>query len=272
MRRPGLGAFLGVEMSRVSVWLALFGAAAAPCAAMAQGAQVTPNLGAVQGEGTLQDNDGNSGTWSIDAVLSGGDFTGTGAATIRGVTVRGPLANGGSFYENGRCHFRIEEGRYRVEIGGPCTTTSIDGHASGFVAGNTIVGSAKGVLKFGKAGAGSAAPKAVALPTAKLTCAWMERVGGVVAGDLPNYQLRMSNMVTLTLSPNGTYRTNSASGSFVREGDRLRLTSGAFAGAGGRLQPDRSGQPAVYFEREENRRANGVHIVDPGRTACTVAR
>jgi hypothetical protein len=78
--------------------------------------------------------------------------------------------------------------------------------------------------------------------------------------------------VTLTLSPNGTYRTNSASGSFVREGDRLRLTSGAFAGAVGRLQPDRSGQPAVYFAREENRRANGVHIVDPGRTACTVAR
>lgn len=259
-------------MFRKVSWLALIGAATLPNAVLAQGAPVTPNLGAVHGEGVLKDNDGNAGTWSIDAVLSGGDFTGTGTATLRGATVQGPLAKGGSFLENGKCHFRIESGRQRVEIGGPCTTQSISGHAGGFVAGDTVVGTAQGTLRFGKAGGKAQAPAVGTLPTAKLTCAWMERVGGNVAGDLPNYQLRTSNMVTLTLSAGGTYRTNAASGSFVREGDRIRLTSGAFAGAVGRLQPDRSGQPAVYFERDENRRANGVHIVDPARTSCTVAR
>jgi hypothetical protein len=261
-------------MSRFFVSLALLGAASVPCAALAQGAPVTPNLGAVHGEGVLSDNDGASGTWTIDAVLSGGDFTGTGSATLGGVSVQGPLSKGGSYLENGKCYFKIENGRQRIEIGGPCTTQSISGRASGFVAGDSLVGTASGVLRFGKAATrtGAAAPSAGTLPTAKLTCAWMERVGGNVAGDLPDYQLRNSNMVTLTLTPSGTYRTNSASGKFVREGDRIRLTSGAFAGAVGRLQPDRSGQPAVYFERDENRRANGVHIVDPARTACTLAR
>lgn len=39
-----------------------------------------------------------------------------------------------------------------------------------------------------------------------------------------------------------------------------------------RLRRDRSGQPAVYFERDENRRPNGGHIVDIATTACTTAR
>lgn len=263
-------------MSRVLLSLALIGAAALPCAVRAQGAAVTPNQGAVKGEGVLTDSDGAAGSWTIDAVLSGGDFTGSGTVTLRGVTIRGPLSKGGSYLENGKCYFKVEDGRQRMEIGGPCTTASISGRASGFLAGDSVVGTAQGVLSFGKPGARSVGPSAAraagTLPTAKLTCAWMERVGGNVAGDLPNYQLRHSNMVTLTLTEGGTYRTNAASGRFVREGDRIRLTSGAFAGAVGRLQPDRSGRPAVYFEREENRRPDGVHIVDPGRTSCTVAR
>lgn len=264
-------------MSRILLWLALSSVSALPCVALAQGAAVTPNLGAVHGEGSLTDGDGNTGAWTIDATLAGGDFTGTGSVTLRGVTMRGPLSKGGSYVENGKCYFKFEDGRQRMEIGGPCTTASISGRASGFLAGDLVVGTAQGVLRFGKPGPARAgdpgvAPAAGALPTAKLTCAWMERVGGNVAGDLPNYQLRYSNMVTLTLSPGGTYRTNASSGSFVRDGDRIRLTSGAFAGAVGRLQPDRSGQPAVYFEREENRRPDGVHIVDPARTACTLAR
>jgi hypothetical protein len=52
----------------------------------------------------------------------------------------------------------------------------------------------------------------------------------------------------------------------------VRLTSGAFAGAVGQLRPDRSGQPAVYFERDENRRPDGTPIVDIATTACTKAR
>jgi hypothetical protein len=100
----------------------------------------------------------------------------------------------------------------------------------------------------------------------------MERIGGNVAGDVPHYELRISNMVTLTLSANGTYRTNKADGKFVREGEMIRLTSGSFAGAVGRLVPDRSGEPAVYFERDDNRRPDGIHIVDPARTSCTKPR
>jgi hypothetical protein len=241
---------------------------------VAHAAPVTPNLGAVHGEGTLTDNDGHQGRWSVDAVLSGGNFTGTGTVVLRGVTVSGALSKGQSYLENGKCYFKIEEGRHRMEFGGPCTTETIEGRSSGFLAGEgVIVGSAKGILRFGRGGA----PKGVAaaggkLPTNKLTCAWMERIGGNVAGDLARYELRYSNMVTLTLGADGTYRTNKAAGRFVRQGNTIKLTSGAFAGAIGRLEPDRSGLPAVYFERDENKRPNGVHIVDPGRTSCTTAR
>ena len=94
-----------------------------------------------------------------------------------------------------------------------------------------------------------------------------------LATALGTRELRFSNMGTLMLSPNGTYRTNSTSGRFVRGGgDTIRLVSGQFAGAVGHLQPDKSGRPGVYFERDENRNAQGVHIVDPQRTSCTVAR
>jgi hypothetical protein len=101
----------------------------------------------------------------------------------------------------------------------------------------------------------------------------MERIGGVVAGQGFQYELRYSNMGFLQLSPNGTYQTANTRGRFVRgSGDTIKLVSGQFAGAVGHLQPDRSGTPAVYFEREENRTAANVHIVDPQRTSCTVKR
>lgn len=232
---------------------------------------VTPNAGPMRGQGSLSDNNGNSGTWQIDAVLKNGDFTGTGRATIGGAVVEGPLTKGGSYLENGKCYFKFEQGRNRVEIGGPCTPTTIEGRLGGFVAGALRTGTMRGTLSFGAAARTASTAKAV-LPMGKLTCAWMERVGGNVAGDLPRYELRFSNMVSLTLAPDGYYRTNKAMGKFVREGDVIRLTTGAFAGARGRLMPDRSGTPAVYFEIAENRRANGVHIVDPARTACTKAR
>ncbi|HXE11942.1 MAG TPA: hypothetical protein VN633_07475 [Bryobacteraceae bacterium] len=106
------------------------------------------------------------------------------------------------------------------------------------------------------------------LPTAKLACAYRERIGGIVAGDSARYELRYSSMASLTLSSKGTYRTNNASGSFVRQGDTIRFTSGAYEGALGRLRPDRGGEPAVYFELEENRAKNGVPIVDPYTTFC----
>ena len=251
--------------------------AALPAAAQVApaGAPVGPNAGAVSGQGTLADNDGHQGSWRIEAVLSGGNFTGTGTVEIAGQTVTGPLAKGQSYLENGKCYFEIEQGRSHVHLGGPCTTTTIDGRLGGFVAGTeygSVNGTMSGTLRFGRGAAAASTPGAGVLPARKLTCAFMDRVGGNVAGDMPDYQLHYSAMVTLTLSPAGRYATNVGGGGFVRQGNAIRLTSGPFAGAVGQLQADRSGQPAVYFEREENRRANGSFIIDPGRTACPVAR
>lgn len=239
------------------------------------GPAVTPNLGPVTGSGVLTDSGGKSlGTWSVKATLKDGDFTGAATVTIQGATLTLPLKSGRSYVESGKCYFYGEEGRARIDIGGPCTQKGVSGRLSGFIPQNdifSVTGFMKGTLAFGSGGAAKPAAAAV-LPTNKLTCAWMERVGGNVAGDLARYELRNSNMATLTLSAAGTYRTASTSGRFTRSGDVIRLTSGQFAGAVGRLQADRSDRPAVYFEIAENRRPNGVHIVDPARTSCTTAR
>ena len=251
--------------------------AAAPALVLAQsappaGGVVTPNAGAFTGRGTLADNDGNAGTWVVDATLKAGVFTGTATIAIARTTVTAPLHPRRSYLENGKCYFAVEKDRFHMEFGGPCTTKGVAGRMGGFVPGTgSLNGTMTGTFAFGAAAARNAPAKGV-LPTAKLTCAWMERIGGNVAGDLPRYELRFSNMATLTLSPAGTYRTANTSGRFVRQGDTIKLTSGQFAGAVGRLEPDKSGRPAVYFERDENRRPNGVHIVDPARTSCTVAR
>lgn len=255
---------------------ALLAATAVAQPAPPAGPAVTPNAGAVTGKGTLSESGGASlGTWAVDAVLKDGNFSGALTVTIKGATLTLPLKTSQSFLENGKCYFYGEQGRARVEIGGPCTMNGVSGRLSGFVPQNDIyslTGFMQGSLAFGRAGGPPTKTAAAVLPTNKLVCAWMERIGGNVAGDLARYELRNSNMATLTLSPSGTYRTASASGVFKREGDTIRLTSGAFAGAVGRLQPDRSGKPAVYFEVAENRRANGAHIVDPARTSCTTAR
>lgn len=243
-------------------------------AAPPAGGPVTPNLGALTGEGTLTDGSGQPiGSWTIAAELKEGNFSGSGTIRIGTVTLAMPLLPRRSYLENGKCYFAMEQGRARAEIGGPCTTAGVAGALNGFIPQGdlySVNGRMHGTLAFARAAA--KAPARAVLPTAKLTCAWMERIGGNVAGDLPSYELRFSNMGVLTLTPAGSYRTANTAGRFVREGDRIRLTSGQFAGAVGRLEPDRSGRPAVYFERDENRRPDGVHIVDPARTSCTVAR
>jgi hypothetical protein len=239
----------------------------------AQAQSLGPNAGPISAQGVLNDNDGHIGTWSVEAVLKDGAFTGSGSTTLAGVTVAGPLKAGRSYFENGRCYFEIEQGRNHVNLGGPCTLSTIEGRMNGFFNGDTRTGEMKGALRFGAPAPGPRPPAAGGgLPVGKLTCAYQERLGGVVGGDLQRYELRVSNMVSLTLTPDGAYRTNASSGRFTRDGDVIRLTGGAFAGAVGRLRADRSGQPAVYFERDENRRPNGVPIVDIATTACTKAR
>lgn len=232
---------------------------------------VGPNAGPVQGQGALKDSDGRTGTWSVQAVLKDGNFTGSATLSLGGNQMSGPLVPGQSFVENGKCFFGFEQGRARASLGGPCTTDSISGRLDGFLPGvGTLVGEMQGTLQFAKAPA-AASPTAT-LPTGKLTCAWWETRVSFRAGETNTRELRPSNMATLVLLADGSYRTPATKGKFVREGNRIRLVGGAFAGAVGQVRPDRSGQPAVYFERDENRRANGVHIVDPATTACTKAR
>ncbi len=253
-----------------------FRGAAACCAllfaghAMAAGV-VPPNAGPMTGRGTLQDSSGRSGQWSVRAVLKDGNFTGEGTLLLDGITFTGPLIRGRSYVENGKCHFAFEKDRARASLGGPCTTDSLEGKFDSFLPGQgVVVGEVKGSLSFGRGS--TAAVQNGVLPTGKLTCAWWETQVTYKVGELNNRQLRNSNMATLTLSPNGTYRTANTTGTFVRDGSRIRMTSGAFNGAVGQLRPDRSGAPAVYFERSENQRSGGVHIVDPATTACTKAR
>jgi len=259
--------------------LATFAVIALATPALAQvapaGSPVTPNAGSVSGQGALNDHDGHSGTWRIDAVLSGGSFAGTGSVELNGFSVTGPLTKGTSYLENGKCYFEIEQGRSHIHLGGPCTTNGVAGRLNGYIAGTeygSVEGEMSGTLAFARAGTAASGNAAGALPTRKLTCAFLERIGGNVAGDMPDYQLHYSAMVTLTLSPAGRYLTNVGGGTFARSGGAIRLTSGPFASATGRLQPDKSGQPAVYFEREDQRRSDGSFIIDPGRTSCTVAR
>lgn len=245
-----------------------------PAQAQSPDRPVNPNMGPVTGQGVLTDSKQISiGTWAIAARLEGGQFSGSGSVTINGATVTMPLEPRRSYLENGKCYFVLVQGRNHISLGGPCTSRAIKGSMSGFLAEGDVfstTGYMAGSLAFAGPGA---APVGGVPPTSKLTCAWMERIGGIVAGQPFHYELRFSNMGTLTLSPAGAYRTASSSGRFVRIGnDRIKLVSGQFAGAIGRLQPDKSGRPAVYFERDENRTAQDVHIVDPQRTSCTVAR
>src|SRR5690606_24737052 len=144
----------------------------------------------------------------------------------------------------------------------------IDGYFEG---GASVTGTFTGTLRWGPLAAG-ASPPAGALPTPRLLWGCRERNGGNGAGGRAHYVPRPSLSSCLQLSAVGTSRTQQGAGRFSREGAAIRLASGPWAGALGRLEPDDSGEPAVYFEREDNRRADGTPIVDPYRTFCVSQR
>ena len=244
--------------------------AAAPVPALA--GPLSPNAGAFSGEGTLNDHDGNKGTWQASGALSAGNFTGTLSIVLGGRALTVTMKPGPAYMENGFCVLKGENGRSRFELRGKCDAGTFGpGTIGGYFDGDrTFNGEFNGALHWGAAA--KAASEGAGLPTAKLTCAYLERVGGVVAGDLGNRELRPSALGTLTLSPAGSYVARNGAGKFVRQGDAIRLTSGPWAGAVGRLMDDRSGQPAVYFELDDNRRADGSYIVDTWRTSCTQKR
>ncbi|MBX3595753.1 hypothetical protein [Sphingomonas sp.] len=232
---------------------------------------VNPNSGPFSGAGTLATSDGESGAWRVRGVLSAGMIKGTLDVDVAGRTMTVDLDQGHAYFENGFCVLKGVAGRNRFQLRGRCDREPYSGTINGYYDKvGEVNGSFTGTLKWGAAG--SRPPAAGVLPAGKLTCSYMERMGGVVAGDIGTREIRPSALGTLTLSPSGTYVARNGSGRFVREGQAIRLTSGPWAGALGRLMPDNSGSPAVYFEREDNRRADGSYIVDPWRTFCTTSR
>jgi hypothetical protein len=241
-------------------------------APLAHAAPLTPNSGALTVAGTVTDRDNNAGTFTVQAVLKDGHFTGTASFAIAGTSIAGPLLEQRSYLENGRCYFRMENGRTRAEFSGKCDSTGMEGRFESFAGGDLKNGAAKAV--FTLAGGAPVAETSGSLPSGKLTCAYNEPKIGVRLGETTQYSLRFSNLASLTLDPAGTYTTgNGGRGRFTREpGGKIRLGAGPWQGALGTLENDRSGAPAVVFHIEENRRPDGVHLVDPYTTHCTRAR
>ncbi|MGH6782836.1 MAG: hypothetical protein ACREB5_12115, partial [Sphingomonadaceae bacterium] len=230
-----------------------------------------PDSGSMIATGTFQDSSGSQGRFSISANLRAGDFSGTIRLSVGDQSFEAPLIPARSYLENGKCYFRAESGRARAELGGPCDSASIRGRFETFLPGDGVrTGAMEGQILLARGPAPASAGGV--LPGAKLTCAYQNRRIGVGVGQATEYSLSFSNMVSLTLNPAGTYVAGKSSGRFARDGARIRLTSGPWAGAVGTLERDRSGRPAVVFHSEENRRSSGAHIVDPYKTRCTEAR
>jgi hypothetical protein len=238
----------------------------------ASAAPLTPNAGAVTMAGSITGNGNAAGKFTVQAVLRQGNFTGTGTLEIGGEVVSGPLVEKRSYLENGKCYFRFENGRSHAGISGKCDSAGLDGRFEALLpTGEMNAGPAK--ASFALAGGAPVPEPAANVPTGKLVCAFNEPKIGVRMGELTQYSLRYSNMVSLTLASGGSYAAgNNGRGSYVIQGGKVRLTSGTWAGAVGSLENDRSGAPAVVFHIEDNRRADGVHIVDLYTTHCTAPR
>jgi hypothetical protein len=235
-------------------------------------APLTANSGAIAAKGELADGGRVVGSFMVQAVLRDGNFSGSAALVAGGSTVSGPLVEKRSYFENGRCYFRVENGRAHAEVSGKCDSAGMEGRFQSFNPdGAMSSGTAK--ASFVLAG-GTPAAQAARLPSGKLTCAYNEPKIGIRMGEITQYSLRFSNLASLTLDPAGTYVAgNGARGRFTQiAGDKIRLVSGPWEGAIGSLENDRSGAPAVVFHIEENRRPDGIHIVDPYSTHCTKAR
>ncbi|HEX7889820.1 MAG TPA: hypothetical protein VF522_10710 [Ramlibacter sp.] len=245
----------------------LLAAALLAPAGSAGAAPLAPSSGHLAVEGRLDPG----GRYAIEATLKDGNFTGTMTVTLGGQTLSAPLMERRSHLENGRCYFRAEQGRARAELAGKCDSTGFEGTFNTFLPGpGSATGKQQGRVAL--SGGGQKTVAAGTLPAAKLTCAYQDRKVSFKWGEATQYSLAFSNLGTLALSGH-RYATAKSAGSFERVGaDKIRLTSGPWAGAVGTLEPDRSGRPAVVFHIEENRRPDGVHIVDPYTTRCTEAR
>lgn len=237
------------------------------------GAELEPDSGAVSFVGVLQSADGD-GEFRVDATLADGDFTGQALVSIAGQQLDAGLIEARSYLENGKCHLYLEQGRSRFEMRGRCDDQFYGSDGSGsfeafFDGGLQLRGDLTGSVTLAGVVPAPQRVEAVSIPTGKLSCAWQEVHVSAEAGVANDYQLAYSMLVTLTLAADGTYRTASDSGTYAVAAEKLLLTSGAFAGAVGTLEPDRSGRPAVVFHKDENRGPDGVPRIDPETTRCT---
>jgi hypothetical protein len=248
--------------------LAAAAAAMLMLAGAAAAAPLSPNQGAVAITGALEDGAGNRGEYQVQAVLKEGYFTGTGRISIAGQVLEAPLHARRSYYENGRCVFYWERDRARAELYGPCDSAGHGvpdkGGFDAFLPGQgVLVGKASGKVVLS---GGVRAPPAPALPVARLSCAYQERTVSFRAGETMQFGAIVSQGA-LTLRPGGVYVAGSSNtpGRYARTGDKVRFTSGPWAGAVATLEPDSAGKPALTFDREENAAAGRVL---PQTTRC----
>ena len=187
-------------------------------AAPAVAGELDPNSGAIFFEGMLQSADGDQGEFAVEAVLARANFTGRAEVAIAGKTLSAELIEARSFFENGKCVLYFEQGRTRFELYGRCDGQQFGHQDSGaFDAYFDREGTLRGDMIGTMALSGVAPPptlqtESIAIPTGKLTCAWQEVHVSAQADVANEYLLAYSMMVTLTLSPDGTYRTASSSG------------------------------------------------------------
>lgn len=234
-------------------------------------APLSPNQGSVTITGTLEQTDGAGGAFDIQAVLNDGDFSGAAKVTIAGEVVEGALYKGRSYFENGRCIFYVESGRSRAEVRGPCDTTRFGAQGGTFdvwsPGSGGRVGKAEGRIVVGAPGRTA---QTGVLPTSRLACVYQE----INASFTPGQATQLGQIISqgaLTLRPAGTYVAGASGtpGRFTKSGNKLRFTSGPWAGAVATLEPDRSGQPSLTFDREENKSAGRVL---PQTIRCTQRR
>lgn len=240
-----LGSVPTLRASAVVLAMLAAGAAAA--------ADTTANSGALRYSGEIE---GGAGSLDFSLRISGGKITGTVSASPNsGFAITGEVLPRTSYWENGRCYVRVPgPPRTEYEFSGYCTTDRFHGRFATSGPGESMNGKFNAVGRNDDRSGGGAARAQV--PTAKLTCYYMERDGNGF------YEQRFSNMGSITLRADGSYVAGSGvTGRWTREAEEVRLVGGAWNNRIATLATDRTGSPKLVFRS-----------VDPGITHCTAGR
>lgn len=241
--------------------------------APASGQDLTPNSGPLTFSGFLLDGDEAIGQFKAEAILAEGNFSGSITASLPGVTFNAPLMRSRSYLENDTCLLYAEEGRNRLLLRGPCDSLQYGGQEGSHEGFFQDIGMVRGGMIGLVTSAGGTASEALAaeiiVPTSKLTCFWYEHHLARSNYEINEYLTAISMMVVLTLHQDGWYETAASEGYYRLAGNKVILDGGMFDGAIGTLEPDRSGEAAIVFYRDENKDAWGAPLVDPDTTHCT---